>query len=209
MTVICAFGTSTTYGAWDIEGGGWVNRLRRHLDETGSKDLIYNAGISGDTTKDVLERFDVECKARCKEAKAYKEPFVILFSVGGNDAYLLNGRVMVSKSAFRRNIRALITKASRYTKKIFFVEMHLVDESKTTPIPWNRKISYINRTTMEYNEILAEICDEKKVPLIRNTDKFTKNYKSMLSDGLHPSDKGHEEIYKAVKAFLIKKGLIT
>ncbi len=32
MTRILVFGPSTTYGAWDIEGG-WVQRLRRYLDE--------------------------------------------------------------------------------------------------------------------------------------------------------------------------------
>ena len=31
MTFILVFGTSTTYGAWDSEGG-WVQRLTKYLD---------------------------------------------------------------------------------------------------------------------------------------------------------------------------------
>lgn len=31
--VFCIFGASITYGAWDLEYGGWVNRLRNFLDK--------------------------------------------------------------------------------------------------------------------------------------------------------------------------------
>jgi len=27
MATICVFGDSTAWGAWDLERGGWVNRL--------------------------------------------------------------------------------------------------------------------------------------------------------------------------------------
>jgi len=66
---ILVFGTSTTYGAWDSEGG-WVARLRKFLDEKTissnykSEGLIYNLGVSGDKTEDVLKRFEPETKAR-------------------------------------------------------------------------------------------------------------------------------------------------
>ncbi|MDP3998378.1 MAG: hypothetical protein Q8P89_02085 [bacterium] len=66
---ILAFGTSTTYGAWDIEGG-WVQRLRRFLDEkiiTANYEhdyFVYNLGVSGDKSADILERFETETKAR-------------------------------------------------------------------------------------------------------------------------------------------------
>ena len=49
MTQILVFGTSTTYGCWDIEGG-WVQRLRKYLDEKQLDDpelyyIVYNLGI--------------------------------------------------------------------------------------------------------------------------------------------------------------------
>ena len=53
MTLILVFGTSSTYGCWDEEGG-WVQRLRKHLDKKQLTDkdsdlyyLVYNLGISG------------------------------------------------------------------------------------------------------------------------------------------------------------------
>ena len=55
------FGDSITYGVIDREGG-WANRLRKYLDartlDSNGKDLfmLYNLGISGDTSADLLAR---------------------------------------------------------------------------------------------------------------------------------------------------------
>ena len=69
MARILVFGDSITYGAWD-KRGGWVQRLREFLDEKNLIDLnkipvlIYNLGVSGDTTNDALERFEFESKKK-------------------------------------------------------------------------------------------------------------------------------------------------
>ncbi len=56
--ILCIFGSSTTYGAWDFEEGGWAGRLRKFLDNKnlfnllnlGSYFLLYNLGVDGDDT---------------------------------------------------------------------------------------------------------------------------------------------------------------
>src|SRR6266446_3620690 len=76
------FGASITQGFWDTEGG-WVNRLRRHYDSQVIKGLhpeenyptVFNLGISGDSTKGVLKRFNNEAKARVWPGEEFKSRF--------------------------------------------------------------------------------------------------------------------------------------
>lgn len=56
--IICVFGDSITWGAWDIEKGGWVQRLRNFVESSSEEYIeIYNLGVSGDNTEDLLEIF--------------------------------------------------------------------------------------------------------------------------------------------------------
>lgn len=209
MTIFCVFGASSTYGAWDIEGSGWVSRLRGYLDKKNAQDLVYNLGVSGNTTTDLLNRFGLECKSRIAEAIQYKEPFVIIISIGDNDTYLVNKKPKVTKAKFESNINAIIKLAKNYTNKVFFLDMKPVDESKTDPVSWNESISYKNSLIEDYNSSLLRICKRNKVEVIKIHDKLKKmDYDKVLYDGLHQNSTGHKMIYQIVKEFLIKKDII-
>jgi len=69
-------GDSITFGFYDKEGG-WIQRLRKFLDDKLLNELegldkkilrklknpyffVYNLGISGNTTENLLERFEFE-----------------------------------------------------------------------------------------------------------------------------------------------------
>ena len=85
---ILVFGDSIAYGANDLELGGWVNRLGLHLDKKYDYDYnVFNFGVSGEITTEVLARFDSECKARC--GKQGNET-VIIFAIGINDTSMLS-----------------------------------------------------------------------------------------------------------------------
>ena len=92
MRIFC-FGDSITYGKWDAEHCGWVQRLRRFLDknwEIYGDNLVYNLGVSGDTTKNLLTRFEFEIEQRLKEEK---EEVLIIFYIGINDSlFFLKGK---------------------------------------------------------------------------------------------------------------------
>jgi len=211
MARICVFGDSITYGAWDKEGG-WVQRLRKFLDkktlsEENSYFLVYNLGISGDTTEDLLERFDFEIRQRFKE----KEKTFIIFAIGANDSYFLhskNGfRTPIEK--FKENVCELIKLAQIFSSKIIFVGLTLVDEAKTTPIPWDINKSYKNEYIKRYNEIIKSVCKENKIYFVEIFEDWAKtDYKKLLEDGLHPNSKGHQKIFETVKDFLIENKII-
>ncbi|MDO8660927.1 MAG: SGNH/GDSL hydrolase family protein, partial [Candidatus Woesearchaeota archaeon] len=86
MPQIMVFGTSTEWGAWD-EKGGWVDRLKQHCNQLHLKDpekyyVVYNLGVSGDTSRELSVRIREEFRARKDPA----EKNIIILSVGGNDA---------------------------------------------------------------------------------------------------------------------------
>ena len=215
MTIICVFGTSITYGAWDFELGGWVNRLRNFLDKKRSSDqdsyLVYNLGISGDTTADLFDRFEVECKSRALESIEYKEPFIIMVSIGINDSQYIHNKnaLRTPEDEFKKNIKKLINLAKRFTPDVIFIGLTPVDESKTTPIPWDTNKSYKNEYIGKFNEIIKSTCKENNTLFVEVFNHFLNmNYKNLIYDGLHPNSKGHELIYKIVKEFLIKNKII-
>lgn len=206
MSKILIFGDSITWGAIDYEKGGWVERLRLYMYDKGDID-IYNLGVSGEKTPDLLERFETETKARIKE----NEETIIIFAIGINDSYFVYSKngLMVPLDDFKRNIEKLINLARKFSSKIVFVGLTLVDEEKTTPIPWNTDKSYKNGNVEKYNEIIKSICEEKNVYFIKIFEDWIKSdYQSLLEDGLHPNSEGHKKIFEIVKDFLIENKII-
>lgn len=211
MAQILVFGGSITYGAWDKEGG-WVQRLRKFLDEKTLTEpnfycLVYNLGVSGDTTDDLLERFEFEIEQRMKE----KENTTIIFSIGGNDAaFVINkNQCRVSQEKFRENIQKLIKLSEKYASKILFIGLIPTDESKTVPIPWAPDKSCKNEYIIQYDKTIKSICQENKILFVDIFDKFMNfDYKNLLEDGQHPNSEGHQKIFEIVKEFLLENKVI-
>ena len=198
MPTICVFGDSIAFGALDYEGGGWVGRLKKYF-EADCGALVYNLGIDGDNTDYLLERFDVEAEAR--------EPAVIIFAIGINDASFrksLKGN-KVPISGFKKNLDILSQKAKVFTKKVIFISITKVDESKTAPTPWNTDNFYENKNVKEYNQAIKDFCRKNNLLFI---DLFDLLDKEDLEDGLHPNSAGHEKMFQRVKDFLIANKII-
>lgn len=193
MKSICVFGDSTAWGAWDMEKGGWVNRLWLYTGEkTDGECEIYNLSISGGTTETILERFESEAKIR--EADA------IIFQSGGNDPYLKgkNGPNQISIDQFRQNLEEIIRKAKNITPNIIFIGFKNVDETKTMPVSW-KDIYYVNAEIKKYDEVMKSVCQENNIPYL---DIFGLLNKEDFEDGLHPNTTGHKKIFDKVKNFL-------
>lgn len=151
---LCIFGDSIAYGSWDASGG-WVDRLRSYLhgvtlaSRFQSYYFAYHLGIPGNTTGDVLARLPHEAKMR--------EPHVIIFAVGINDArWRVPGQIPhVDEDTFRRNIVKLIAEGRRFTQMIVFVGLTAVDETKT--MPFDPACYFENERIRRYDAILREI----------------------------------------------------
>lgn len=187
---ICIFGDSIAWGACDFEKGGWVERLKVHLMENREDICVYNLGVSGDNTDDLLKRFSKEAKAR--------EADMVIFAVGTNDSQYITTKksARIEPEKFKINISRLIKEARKLTEKIMFIGLTKVDESKTMPIPWDTDKYYSNQNIQQYNVILEKFCAEERVGFI---DTFDLLDDSDLEDGLHPNSDGHVKIFEKIR----------
>lgn len=186
---ICIFGASITWGVSD-EKGGWVQRLRTFVESTEKDIHVYNLGVSGDNTEDLLKRFKKECEAR--------EPSKIIISIGTNDSQyvLTKDKPRISIEDFESNLGVLVSQAKEFTKDIVFCGLLKVDESKTMPIPWDRKKFYDNENILKYNSVIKSVAEKYNLKFINLYDVVGLND---LHDGLHPTSMGHQKIFEVMK----------
>ena len=196
---ICIFGASSTWGAWDYEKSGWANRLRLFLDSENYDIFTYNLGVAGDTTNELLKRFDVEAEAR--------QPTLIIFSIGDNDSIYVKSqnKQMVSLQQFEKNLQKLTDKAKKFTDVIIFISCKKVDEPKTKPIPWATDYHYTNQNLKSYNQKIKDIAEKNKCYFLEIFDLLENED---FEDGLHPNSKGHQKLFLQVKDFLLDKKLL-
>ncbi len=188
---ILIFGDSITWGAYDPEQGGWATRLRNYFEEQDEDVDVYNLGISGDTTADLLERIEVEAKSR--------EPNLIVFAIGINDAQFIHSTngLRVSLDEFQQNLAKLLSTAKKFTDKAAFVGLTRVDESKTTPIPWNTDKSYTNENIERLDNAIEKFCEDNKLKFIPMKSVVGNDD---LIDGLHPNTAGHIKMFERMKS---------
>lgn len=181
---ICIFGDSIAKGYYDDKKGGWVNRVKEKL----SSDAVYNLGISGYTTEDLIEKFDTDIFE--------KNPEVIIFAIGINDSEFSveENKNLISLNKLRKNLNYLIEKSKKFTKNILFVGLNPVEEKKVSPIPWGAGgWHYLNSEIEKYNNAIKEICETENLKFINLFEEMVKiNYQELLSDGIHPNSKGHQ-----------------
>ncbi|MDP3882196.1 MAG: SGNH/GDSL hydrolase family protein [Nanoarchaeota archaeon] len=193
---ICIFGASSTHGFYDVEKGGWPDRLKSYLYTKNSEEdyyEVFNLGISGNTTEDLLARFKNEASTR--------KPTIIIISLGDNDSAL-----NISLKKYEENMNTIIKQAKEFTKNIVILGAKKVNEKITNPVPWNKDAHYTNANIQKYDDKLKEISEKGKVSYL---SLFNLLNDSDLHDGLHPNSQGHEKIFQVVKDFLKGKRLIN
>ncbi len=183
MKSILIFGDSIVWGAVDKDKGGWVERLKIDLAE--QEIDVYNLGIAGDTSADVLDRLEEEIKSRL-----YDET-TILCSIGINDT-LYPEKI----TYFEENIRELIRICQKFTPAIMFLGLTNVDEKVILNVLDEQ---YNNNIIAKFDKILKAVCEENQV---RYQKMFGFLGDKDFEDGLHPNSDGHEKIYKQIKGYL-------
>ncbi len=178
------WGDSITYGQCDLAGLGWVGRLRVSLLESNIR--IYNFGVCGDTTNELLKRFSVEADSI--------GPDIILFAIGINDSKFSRGETesKVPLKVFKENIGELLDLAKEYTTKIYIISATKTDDAFAR----SSGTRFLNETIEIYNTSLREIAVIHNIPFI---DVFNLlNPETDLVDGLHPNAQGYEKMFNTI-----------
>lgn len=200
--IINIFGDSITRGACDRELGGWADRLKQYLakeEDENNYFEVFNLGIGGDNSDELLKRFANENGAR--------DPNVIIIAIGINDSQYFNTRdnPRVPLERFESNILEIIKQAKKFTEKIIFVGLTKVDESNMMPTPWHADKYYDNKNVSIYNNKIKEICDKNKLLFVEMMDILNDDD---LEDGLHPNSRGHEKMFLRIKDFLLDNKIV-
>ncbi|MDD4289852.1 MAG: GDSL-type esterase/lipase family protein [Patescibacteria group bacterium] len=185
---ICIFGDSITWGASDFEKGGWVERLKTYCTEKYDVN-IYNLGIPGDITDNLLKRLKSEAIIRSAN--------IIIFAIGINDSSYVENKDNINKylQKFDKNILRLIKISKKITDKIIFIGLTKVDEKKTVLIDFSKKKVYDNEVIEQFDNAIKNICEKNSLQYIE-IKKLLNN--EDLDDGLHPNSIGHEKMFDAI-----------
>jgi lysophospholipase L1-like esterase len=193
------FGDSIVFGLND-PNGGWVTILKAHFQKLEFKKKtkfirIYNLGISGNTSKDIVKRFENEFLDRWNKNKVP----VIIIAVGVNDLAvdIHTGKFKVSIEEFEDNISFLIQTALKLgveKNNIILFNITNIDEN-VTKIPDNRGFVRSKDSLQDYNKKILEISNTRNIKLFSVNSCFNSNLE-LDEDGLHPNQSGHSKIFE-------------
>jgi len=171
------YGDSITHGALHTFGrrdyvGLFAERVRFELGRT--LDAVINTAVSGNTTRELLETFDLRV--------AQFKPQAVFIMIGMNDCNKLNG---VDEQAFESNLRELVGKIDRLAA--------LPVLQTTCPILPGRAPRLASRLN-DYMNILRRVAADTDRPLIDHTafwERHADKWFFWMSNDCHPNAYGH------------------
>ncbi|MGB3401462.1 MAG: GDSL-type esterase/lipase family protein [Microcoleaceae cyanobacterium] len=207
---VIALGDSLVYGYGDPEAGGWVEQLRRRWMSVESPGhVLYNLGVRGNRTLQVLDRLEQEFRHRGELRN--RLPDLIILSVGVNDSAQVQspqGRNYTDFEQFQIQINTLLDRAQQLCP-VLFVGMIPVDETK---MPFHGCLYYNHQSQSQYKEVTRLACLDRQIPYLdlfqlwlnRGSDWWQSR---LTSDGLHPNSLGYRSILQDVSSWqpLIEK----
>lgn len=202
---VLIFGDSITQGFWDIDGG-WVSRIRKYFDQqmidgtdSSNPPTIFNLGVSGNSSDDLLTRLENETKVRATGELAS------VVAIGVNDARTKAGVNYSDTERYKQNLSEILKLAKQHSSKIIFVGLTPCVEERSNPVSWG-DTGYTNERIKEFNKTLSEFCQESRVPFVEVYEPFAKAQadNELLPDGLHPNEKGHQLIADLVMPTLLE-----
>lgn len=195
---IVVIGASSCLGQVDPELGGWAGRLRQWFERQHPHNLLYNLGISADSSTEVVQRLSSEA--------ALRNPGLIIVQIGINDIWREGSPQSTTRTPpnrFRENIIRIINDA-KSLGDVLVVSIFPIDETKTTPVSWVNRY-YLLEDAKQYSQTTKEICQETGTPYLDIFREWLKgDYKRYVAqDGLHANSQGHQYTFEAVKAHLL------
>jgi acyl-CoA thioesterase I len=175
---IVAFGDSLTAGFGAEPGNSYPDFLQRDLDRAGLHWHVINAGVSGDTTTDGVNRLG--------EVLAYK-PRIVILEFGGNDG--LRGLPIETT---RANLDQMVMTLQSAGVKVILAGMTL---------PPNYGPDYIRTFEQIYRDLAAKY-KLTRIPFLLEGVATVATRNLMQRDGLHPTGPGNAIVAEMVMRYL-------
>jgi acyl-CoA thioesterase-1 len=170
--LIVAFGDSLTAGFGAEPGNSFPDYLQKELDQRGLRWRVVNAGVSGDTTTDGVNRLDEVLRA---------EPRIVIVEFGGNDG--LRGLPIETTHA---NLEQIVTTLRGSGATVVLAGMTL---------PPNYGPDYIREFETIYQDLAAKY-KLTRIPFL--LEGVATRPQLMQRDGLHPTAQGNAIVAQTV-----------
>ena len=164
---------------------GYVSLVAQALEKSGNKIEVIPAGVSGNTSKDMLARLDKDVLS--------KKPDWMTLSCGVNDVW--HGAAGVPLEDYKKNITSIVDQATAAKIKVVILTATMIMEDPTNAF---------NTKLVDYNAFLHTLAAERHLPIADlNADMQAElaaqkaalpNLKGLFltKDGVHPNGLGHE-----------------
>jgi acyl-CoA thioesterase-1 len=180
---ILAYGDSLTAGYRLPKEEAYPAQLEKLLKKDGAQATVVNGGVSGDTSKQALDRVDWNLK---------QGPFQLaIVSIGAND-----GLRRLPVPAFEANLRALLKKLKDSGSKVLLMGMKL---------PLNFAADYRKAFEAVYTKLARETGVELMPFMLEGVALQSE---LNLEDGIHPNQKGHAIIAGRIRQRLKESKLL-
>jgi acyl-CoA thioesterase I len=174
--VIVAFGDSLTAGFGADPGASFPDFLQKELDAAGLKWRVVNAGVSGDTTTDGLNRVTDVIASK---------PRITVLEFGGNDG--LRGLPL---DITRANLEQIVVALRGAGSAILLAGMTL---------PPNYGQDYIGGFEGIYRDLAAKY-KLRRIPFLLSDVALRPGL--MQQDGIHATDEGNKIVAETVMRYL-------
>lgn len=204
MLQIFCFGASTVYGV-GTSHGSWADKLKsqtlvtqyaRGTTASGEKVEVYNLGIPGEKSDQMLARLKNEIKAR--QAFHTDAEKLAIITCGTNDSKALgspDGYVM-SLEEFSKLTEGIIVGAKGLVAHVIGLGLTPVDDTKTSPMSKGETYFSSDRIK-QFESAYQKVCKGNGInfiPLFDIADKADWKNAYLYKDGLHSNDNGHQWI---------------
>jgi acyl-CoA thioesterase-1 len=169
---VVAFGDSLSAGFGADPGKSYPDFLQKEIDRRGYSYHVVNAGVSGDTTTDGLERISTVTALK---------PAIVIVEFGGNDG--LRGLPVGST---RSNLEQIIVNLQKGGAKVVLAGMTL---------PPNYGPDYIH----SFEAVYRDLAKKYRLPLIPFLLRGVGGHDDLMQrDGIHPTAGGNRIVAKNV-----------
>jgi acyl-CoA thioesterase-1 len=179
VPVVVMLGDSLTAGYQLASDAALPDAVQRMLDDRGIKVKVVNAGGSGDTTADGLNRYDWSV--------AGQNPDLLIVALGAND-FLQN----IAPDVPARNLRAIIARAKATNLPVALLGVSVPDD-----------VAVNDEREAAYKLLWRNVADAEGVPLLMDMlAPVHGKPELLLRDGVHPTEAGVEAMARPVADFI-------
>ncbi|MFE9858024.1 GDSL-type esterase/lipase family protein [Streptomyces sp. NPDC005780] len=177
-------GDSITHGAlhthgWRSYPEHWMERVRWELGKPKNRDFMVDSGVSGATSAELVARFGERVTAF--------SPHVVSIMIGTNDIATSG----LGLDAYRANLVSLVGSVRALPGSPVPV---LQSPNPVDPTKWPGRVNL-----SQYAQVMGEVAAQQNAVFVDHYNDWLDGNDgqvplSLLSDGLHPNERGHHRV---------------